>query len=133
MMLTSTPAPRSAFASCHTRRSNGLSRFSTRMRTRFGRIVFLPRAINRTSPADAFVYPGDTARVADADEIDAALPRAKQPRHFAEFRCAVADDDGLRVRQHIRNLGHHQPRDVRNLVQDVVAVCAANAGHADVA
>src|SRR5262245_30908259 len=36
MMETAYPASRSVVASCHTRRSNGLGRFSTRKRTRRG-------------------------------------------------------------------------------------------------
>src|SRR5690348_3278409 len=36
MIETVWPASRSALASCHTRRSNGDGRFSTRMSTRFG-------------------------------------------------------------------------------------------------
>ncbi len=35
MIETPYPASRSVVASCHTRRSNGLGRFSTRKRTRF--------------------------------------------------------------------------------------------------
>src|SRR5437868_14032232 len=93
MIETVQPASRSAFASCHTRRSNGLGRFSTRISTRFGRIVSSLRALTGTSPADAFVHARYTARVADADEVDDALSRAEQPRHLAKFRRAIADDD----------------------------------------
>src|SRR5205085_1596741 len=60
-------------------------------------------------------------------------PISDAPRHLGELGRTVADDDGLGMREHVVDGGHHEPRDVRNLVQDVVAVRAVQAGEAHAA
>src|SRR5688500_846021 len=121
MMETTWPASRIVVAACHSRRSNGLGRFSTSINTLLGRLRSVVVKA-RSLPAKSFVDPGDAARLGDAHQVDDGLPLGEALRDVAEFRRGVADDDGVGVREHFLDAGNHQARDVRDVVQDVVAV-----------
>src|SRR6266571_6499393 len=114
MIDTRYPASRSAVASCHTRRSNGLGRFSTRINTRLGPLM---SAVFRALPTDPFVDAGHAARIGDAHKVDDGLPVGQALGNVAEFRRGVADDDGPGVLENLVDARDHQPRDMRNAVE----------------
>src|ERR1700682_4273051 len=78
MIETVWPASRSAPASCHTRRSNGDGRFSTRMSTRLDSIVF------QVAPLDEHGHEPSRAFGAAADPQRRRIARQRLPVHALE-------------------------------------------------
>src|SRR5947208_17000506 len=87
-----------------------------------------PRASRGTGnlPADSVVQALDALGVGDAHQVHDRLPGSKQLRHLAEFGRPVADHDRAGMVEHLLDVVHHQLRDVRDLVQDVLAVGAVD-------
>src|ERR1700680_2665171 len=84
------------------------------------------------SPADPLVDAGYASRIADAYEIDDGLAFAQAPGHVTELRRRVADDDGAGMRQDLIDARHHQPGDMRDVIEDVVPVGPVDARGAHV-
>src|ERR1051325_5619664 len=118
MTETSYPARASVLASCQTRRSKGTGRFSTTMRT-------------RRLPGDAmiaFVVVG----MRDAHEVDQRLTVAQSFRDAPELTIVRADDDRIGKREHLIDRLHHQARNMRDAVQNIIAIRADQLRELDV-
>src|SRR5690242_6563589 len=114
MTCTSQPASRSARLSCHTRRSNGTERFSTRI---------------SALPAKAHVPIGCPARfrVGEADEVDDD-PVARGGERLQHGRFLAADDADLGVREDVGDGVAEQVAQVRQPALDVFPVRAHQPG-----
>src|SRR2546425_1254556 len=110
MTCTSHPASCNARLSCHTRRSNGTERFSTRM---------------SALPAKAHVPIGCPARfgVGKADEVDDD-PVARRIQRGEDRWVLAADDADLGVREDVVDRVAEQVAQVRQPAFDVVPVRA---------
>src|SRR5215470_13710571 len=123
MMLTSWPAARSASASCHTRRSNGQGRFSTMMRTRH-------------LPGDAVigVIVGVVFGGAEgADEVDEGFLWGELLKERGELAVGAGEHYHLRVLEKLLRPIDHQPPDMGDVIEDVLAIGAHEARQAHVA
>ena len=58
-----------------------------------------------------------------------ANKKALEPEDLAEFRIVIADDDRLCVSKNLVCCRHHQPRNVRNAIEDEIPIGANQAGH----
>src|ERR1700728_3463056 len=75
-------------------------------------------------PANAAVLAIATPLIADAHQIDKTLIVAKPMRNFHKVGVLVADNDRLGMLQHGVDVLHHEPGDMRNPVEDEIAICA---------
>src|SRR5580700_11193906 len=124
MMLTSCPSALSASASCHTRRSKGQGRFSTMMRTRHlpGDTVIAPR---RTTAALRSLVP-------NTDEINDGLAGRVRLEQRTEFLVGARHDDHLGSCEQLLGPIQQEPTDVRNMIQNVLAIRTHEARKLDV-
>src|SRR5260221_1332938 len=85
MIATPYPAPRRVVAACHTRRSNGLGRFSTRIKTRRCGTSFRLRCVRKVAPLDEDGHESGLARgIAAHPELRRLAGRDRAPVHGRE-------------------------------------------------
>src|ERR1700733_5142887 len=114
MMLTAWPCARSASASCHTRRSNGQGRFSTMMRTRH-----LPGdAVIAFHGRGTLVF----GRVPHPDEVDHAFPWRQAAQQLGKLSARGSDHQHVGVLEQLLRLVHHEPPDMRDVIENVFAI-----------
>src|ERR1700726_901449 len=123
MMHTWYPLARSASASCQTRRSKGHGRFSTIMRTRLPgvAIVALQCALRC-----------GIREVTGSDQVDDHLSGSMRGDQIGKFLLGRGDHHDVGRSEQLRRIIHQQAPDVRNVVEDVVAVGADEACKLDV-
>src|SRR4051812_21141014 len=108
MTCTSQPASRRVVLSCHTRRSNGTDRFSTRIRA-------LP------AKAQVPIVRPARVRVGEADEVnDGAIARRLEGTQHGGV--LAADDAHVRVGEDVFDGVGQQVAQVRQVSVDVLAV-----------
>src|SRR5215468_1984244 len=116
MMLTSWPAARSASASCQTRRSKGQGRFSTMMRIRH-------------LPGDAFIGSQVCAaracvRAPCTDQIDDGLAQRELLQQCGKFPVCRCDHQHFRLLDQLLGPIDHESTYMRDVIQNVVAICS---------
>ena len=80
-------------------------------------------------PANTVVLATFAPAVCDPDEIHKMLAWLQTVNNACKFRVFVTDHDGLCMIQYCVDSIHHEPGNVRNTVQDEVAVGADQASH----
>src|SRR6516162_438107 len=82
----------------------------------------------RPSPRDAVIVAIHAPSFDDPDKIYELLAGLQALRNFLELRVLVTDDDGLSVSEDRVDVMHHQFRNVRDTVEDEIAVGTNQAG-----